>query len=151
MRWRLTTRKIIRGAPVVPDSDNNEPSPVDPRFPEVKDPIYNQETREVSAAVEDLQKFQKSHQWDPNLPQSKIDAINEATRCMDAEKAVDVDRSIEEDSPYEEVRAAVRNTDGGEVANTVRAWILGMIFVTVGSGLNMFLSMRLKISRSAYI
>ncbi|KAK8014368.1 hypothetical protein PG990_007664 [Apiospora arundinis] len=31
---------------------------------------------------------------------------------------------------------------GGEVANTVRAWILGFIFVTLGSGLNMFLSMR---------
>jgi hypothetical protein len=40
------------------------------------------------------------------------------------------------------VRAAVRPTDGGEVANTVRAWILGMIFVTIGSALNMFLSMR---------
>lgn len=48
-----------------------------------------------------------------------------------------------ENSPYEEVRAAVRVTDDpDEVANTVRAWILGMIFVTLGSGLNMFLSMR---------
>ncbi|OAA63871.1 small oligopeptide transporter, OPT family [Cordyceps fumosorosea ARSEF 2679] len=49
---------------------------------------------------------------------------------------------LHEESPYEEVRAAVRNTDGGEVANTVRAWILGMLFVTLGAGLNMFLSMR---------
>ncbi len=38
-------------------------------------------------------------------------------------------------------------TDGGEVANTVRAWVLGMIFVTLGSGLNMFLSMRYMRSR----
>lgn len=47
-----------------------------------------------------------------------------------------------DDSPYAEVRAAVRNTDGEQVANTVRAWVLGMLFVTVGSALNMFLSMR---------
>ncbi|PHH85773.1 hypothetical protein CDD83_11188 [Cordyceps sp. RAO-2017] len=47
-----------------------------------------------------------------------------------------------EDSPYEEVRAAVRNTDGGEMANTLRAWILGLFFVTLGSGLHMFLGLR---------
>lgn len=60
------------------------------------------------------------------------------------EKALvdDTDALLEEDSPYDSVRAAVRNTDGGEIANTVRAWILGMVFVTLGSGLNMFLSMR---------
>ena len=54
----------------------------------------------------------------------------------------EVEAIFAEDSPYEEVRAAVRTEDGEEVANTVRAWILGMLFVTVGSGANMFLSMR---------
>ncbi|RJE18125.1 oligopeptide transporter [Aspergillus sclerotialis] len=83
-----------------------------------------------------------SRKWDPNLPQEKVDAINEAAKTDDQEKGVNLDKSELQDSPYESVRAAVRNTDNGEAANTVRAWVLGMIFVTIGSGLNMFLSMR---------
>ncbi|KAJ5767213.1 uncharacterized protein N7511_004829 [Penicillium nucicola] len=82
------------------------------------------------------------HQWDPNLSQEKLGAIHEVHETTDKEKAVEFEKDIAQDSQYESVRAAVRNTDGGEVANTVRAWILGMIFVTIGSGLNMFLSMR---------
>ena len=93
-------------------------------------------------AIQDLRNIKNSHQWDPNLPQEELDAITEAATTDDQEKAAEVDKSFLEDSPYESVRAAVRNTDGGEVANTVRAWVLGMIFVTLGSGLNMFLSMR---------
>ncbi|KAJ9131719.1 OPT family small oligopeptide transporter [Pleurostoma richardsiae] len=100
------------------------------------------EPLEVSHAAEDLEKIQKSHQWDPNLPQEKADFIDKALHDGDVGEILAADELFTEDSPYEEVRAAVRNTDGGEVANTVRAWILGMIFVTVGSGLNMFLSMR---------
>lgn len=96
----------------------------------------------VTAAAQDVPKFQKSHKWDPNLPQDQIDALNEASKTGDMEKITEVEHTFAEDSPYEEVRAAVRTTDDGSVANTVRAWILGMIFVTVGSGLNMFLSMR---------
>ncbi|KAH8434376.1 small oligopeptide transporter, OPT family [Aspergillus melleus] len=95
-----------------------------------------------SETMQDLRKIKNSHQWDPNLPQEEVDAINEAANTDDQEKAAEVDKSFLQDSPYESVRAAVRNTDGGEVANTVRAWVLGMIFVTLGSGLNMFLSMR---------
>ncbi|CAI7591374.1 unnamed protein product [Penicillium pancosmium] len=92
--------------------------------------------------IKELQKFELSHQWDPNLPQEKLDAIKEAVESGDHEKAVELDKSIAQDSQYESVRAAVRNTDNGEVANTVRAWVLGLLFTTVGSGLNMFLSMR---------
>lgn len=40
------------------------------------------------------------------------------------------------------VHAAVREEDAHEPANTLRAWILGFMFVTVTSGVNMFLSMR---------
>jgi hypothetical protein len=94
------------------------------------------------AAMEEFERLQKSHQWDPNLPKERIDELREAAQTGDVEKIKHVDEEFAVDSPYEEVRAAVRNTDGGEVANTVRAWILGMIFVTVCSGLNMFLSMR---------
>lgn len=89
--------------------------------------------------------FKKSHQWDPNLPQAEINALHHAAKTEDAETVREVEEAFAEDSPYEEVRAAVRNTDDGSVANTVRAWILGLIFVTTGSGLNMFLSMRFAI------
>lgn len=97
---------------------------------------------DLETARADLERIQKAHQWDPNLPQSKIDAVNKAIETGDPEEIIHAEELFTEDSPYEEVRAAVRNTDGGEVANTVRAWILGMFFVTIGSALNMFLSMR---------
>jgi hypothetical protein len=99
-------------------------------------------THNIAAERLDIPKFEKSHQFDPNLPQSKIDALHAAAQTGDAEAVHDIEATFAEDSPYEEVRAAVRMEDGEEVANTVRAWILGMLFVTVGSGANMFLSMR---------
>lgn len=85
---------------------------------------------------------EKTHQWDPNLKQDKIDELHAATHDGDPEAIKQAQADFIEDSPYEEVRAAVRNIDGGEPANTVRAWILGMFFVTIASGINMFLSMR---------
>lgn len=98
---------------------------------------------DLATAKEDIPKIAKSHQYDPNLPQEKLDAIHEAAKTGDPEKIHEIEVDFIENSPYEEVRAAVRVTDDpDEVANTVRAWILGMIFVTLGSGLNMFLSMR---------
>ncbi|KAL1845099.1 hypothetical protein VTK73DRAFT_1128 [Phialemonium thermophilum] len=96
----------------------------------------------AAAAAEELKSIKRAHQWDPNLPAEKVEMIDKALQDGQTEEIIAVDELFTENSPYEEVRAAVRNTDGGEVANTVRAWILGMIFVTVGSGLNMFLSMR---------
>ncbi|KAI1141729.1 OPT family small oligopeptide transporter [Hypoxylon sp. FL0543] len=98
--------------------------------------------KDVATAIADLDKIQHNHQWDPNLPQEKLDAVKSALEHGDVKEITETDLLFTEDSPYEEVRAAVRNTDGGEVACTVRAWILGMIFVTLGSGLNMLLSMR---------
>ena len=85
---------------------------------------------------------EQTHQWDPNLRQDKIDELLSATRDGDPEAIKKAQADFIEDSPYEEVRAAVRNTDGGEPASTVRAWILGLLFVTLASGINMFLSMR---------
>jgi hypothetical protein len=82
------------------------------------------------------------HQWDPNLPQEKIDELFAATNGGDPEAVRKAQEDFVENSPYEEVRAAVKNTDDEEPANTVRAWVLGMTFVTLASGLNMFLSMR---------
>ncbi|KAF2718520.1 OPT superfamily oligopeptide transporter [Polychaeton citri CBS 116435] len=61
----------------------------------------------------------------------------------DAGKVIELEKYFIEDSPYDSVRAALRNTDNEEeVANTFRAWVLGFLFVTVASGINMFLYMR---------
>lgn len=97
---------------------------------------------DVTEATKDLENIKHAHEFDPNLPQEKIDFLNKALQDGDADEIIAAETIFTDDSPYIEVRAAVRNTDGEEVANTVRAWILGMIFVTIGSGLNMFLSMR---------
>lgn len=101
-----------------------------------------EETVDVAEAAADLERIKRAHQWDPNLPKEKLDAIDRAVEDGDPKEMVEADLLFTEDSPYEEVRAAVRNVDGGEVANTVRAWVIGMFFVTIASGVNMFLSMR---------
>ena len=47
-----------------------------------------------------------------------------------------------EDSPYEEVRAAVRNYDEDLPCNTVRAWTIGLCLVVVGASANTLFSLR---------
>lgn len=50
--------------------------------------------------------------------------------------------TVEDDSPYPEVRAAVPSTDDTTLhQNTVRMWTLGMIMTTIGCALNMLFSM----------
>jgi hypothetical protein len=50
--------------------------------------------------------------------------VSEALRGDDLEKKVAVEvNMLEEDSPYPEVRAAVRNYDDDTSANTVRAYV----------------------------
>lgn len=102
----------------------------------------SQHVHDVPDDKENVPAVKDARQWDPNLSQEKVEVIHEESKTDDQEAAVEFDKPLEQDSPYEAVRAAVRNTDNGEVANTVRAWVLGTFFVTVGSGLNMFLSMR---------
>jgi hypothetical protein len=89
-------------------------------------------------AIQDIQKLQKAHQTDPNLGDHEIETLREAAKTGDAERVLEAEKQFVEDSPYESVRAAVRPTDGEEVANTLRAWILGFLFVTVAAGINMY-------------
>ncbi|KAH0279805.1 OPT family small oligopeptide transporter, partial [Aureobasidium melanogenum] len=98
------------------------------------------ETR--SQVLDDVDKLQKVHQYDPNLPDKEVQILDEVLKTGNVEKALEIDESFTKESPYETVRAAVRETDGEETANTVRAWFLGFVFVTLSSGINMFLSMR---------
>jgi hypothetical protein len=58
-----------------------------------------------------------------------LEAIHHAIEAKDKEKALKIEKTIAQDSQYEPVRAAVRNTDGGEISNKV-SWILGLLFTT---------------------
>lgn len=91
---------------------------------------------------QDNEKLKKNHQWDPNLPQEKADQIIAAVTTGESVTITKVQKDFATKSPYEEVQAAVREIDNEEYANTLRAWVLGLLFVTFVSGINMFLSMR---------
>ncbi|KAK5118450.1 hypothetical protein LTR62_002964 [Meristemomyces frigidus] len=77
--------------------------------------------------LQDVERIQKNHQSDTNLSEDEVKVLREASKTGDAEKVHEVEQLFEDDSPYDVVRAAVRNTDGEEVANTLRAWILGFL------------------------
>lgn len=50
---------------------------------------------------------------------------------------------LAEDSPYAEVRVAVKPTDDPELpVNTIRAWVIGFITCTVVTACNVLLSLR---------
>jgi len=49
----------------------------------------------------------------------------------------------EEDSPYEEVRASVSNTDDPDMpVNTLRMWAIGLFLTVFGAGMNTFFIFR---------
>ncbi|KAI0522299.1 OPT family small oligopeptide transporter [Xylaria bambusicola] len=82
-------------------------------------------------------------QFDPNLPVDEIELVDASSNSGDVEKSVKVDvNAIKDDSPYPEVRAAVRNYDVDLPANTIRAWVIGMVLCTAGSAVNMLFSLR---------
>jgi hypothetical protein len=80
---------------------------------------------------------------DPNLPQ-EYETRNRSSQAEDGlsddgdgKPAVE-----EENSPYPEVRAAVRNFDEDLPCNTIRAWTIGMTLVVVGASMNTLFSLR---------
>ncbi|KAF3902159.1 hypothetical protein ABW21_db0205880 [Orbilia brochopaga] len=83
-----------------------------------------------------------THQYDPNFPSEKLDDLGAALANHDIEKEQAIVASAEEDSPYLEVRAAVRNYDEEAPCNTIRAWVIGITLATLLSAVNMLFSMR---------
>lgn len=79
-----------------------------------------------------------------NLPQDEYDTVNAVIASGDVEKEVAVEQALlEENSPYPEVRASVRPYDEPDLpANTIRAWVLGMLLTTIASSINMLFSLR---------
>lgn len=93
-------------------------------------------------AVKHLRNLKEHHHWDPNLPDEVVDEVDEALHSSNKEVQVGIAEELTENSPYPEVRSAVSNIDEGGHSNTIRAWVIGMIFATIGSALNMLFSMR---------
>jgi hypothetical protein len=84
---------------------------------------------------------------DPNMPHSgdielqHIDSVRSGS--LDSEASAKADQ--EENSPYEEVRAAVRNFDEDLPCNTIRAWTIGLSLTVFGAGVNTLFSLRAPI------
>lgn len=66
----------------------------------------------IASGVDQLQKFRATHQWDYNLDYDDIERVNKTLQSGDVEKEANLEHTLlETDSPYFEVRAAVRNYD----------------------------------------
>jgi OPT family oligopeptide transporter len=83
---------------------------------------------------------------DPNLPREYETRRKNSQESGDEAALIKDDDSDqheeEENSPYPEVRAAVRNFDEDLPCNTVRAWTIGMLLVVVGASMNTLFSLR---------
>ncbi|KAF2664976.1 small oligopeptide transporter, OPT family [Microthyrium microscopicum] len=101
-------------------------------------------TTPPNAAVDEahLKQFDDLHKFDPNLPEEKRGAIENALHSHNVGAELALEHELEENSPYPEVVASVRNWDEEMPANTVRAWVLGMLFMTIGTGCNLLFSLR---------
>ncbi|KAI8677227.1 hypothetical protein NCS56_00612300 [Fusarium sp. Ph1] len=80
---------------------------------------------------------------DPNLPE-EYETRRKGSEDSGDEAALikNDDEEDEENSPYPEVRAAVRNYDEDLPCNTVRAWTIGMLLVVLGASMNTLFSLR---------
>jgi hypothetical protein len=97
----------------------------------------------AAEAERDISMFNTVHEWDPNIGTEKLDAINKAVEAHDGDAEIALEEELMENSPYPEVQAAVQATDDVTLpSSTFRAWFLGLLFVTIGSGLNVLFSLR---------
>lgn len=56
-----------------------------------------------------LKALEKKHRWDPNLPAETLAGIDKATQAHDIQQELNLVDALTENSPYPQVRAAVRN------------------------------------------
>lgn len=92
---------------------------------------------QVHSPVEELRN--RLSTWDMNLPHDYDPKKKFRNSWSDSESGLDKE---EENSPYEEVRAAVPNYDEEMPANTIRAWTLGLLMSTFGASVNTLFSLR---------
>ena len=83
---------------------------------------------------------------DPNLPEGYAHRMHtlprHSTNLDDDDPLKHATAAEEEDSPYPEVRAAVRNYDEDVPCNTVRAWTIGLLLIFLGASMNTLFSLR---------
>ncbi|KAB8298088.1 hypothetical protein EYC80_001850 [Monilinia laxa] len=104
--------------------------------------ISNAQDEQEAEANRKLTAFEQLHRWDPNLGQDQLEEIDDAINSRDANAEGRIYDEVFENSPYPEVRAAVRNYDEDLSCNTIRAWVIGLILTTIASGLNSLFSLR---------
>lgn len=86
--------------------------------------------------------------WDLNLPDDSYSSVysgdrdDESILKKNAPIILEEELKDEENSPYVEVRAAVPNYDEEMPANTIRAWVLGLILSVFGAAINTLFSLR---------
>lgn len=69
---------------------------------------------ELEANIQ-LKKLEKKHRWDPNLPRELVDGIDDVTAHHDVNQELKLVDELVENSPYPEVRAAVRNVSASSL------------------------------------
>ena len=67
-----------------------------------------QQYQEVEANQQ-LRRIQEKHRWDPNLPEELEEGIEDATDHHNLSQELGLVDELMENSPYPEVRSAVRN------------------------------------------
>lgn len=97
---------------------------------------------EEAEANRKLSVFERAHRWDPNLDDDQLLEIDDAVHTRDPNAEGRIYDEVFEDSPYPEVRAAVRNYDEDLPVNTIRAWVIGMVLTSIASGLNALFVLR---------
>lgn len=94
--------------------------------------IESKNVNEIESAEEHVLMASKSQEFDPVT--SRLEEV-----ILDDDYAA---VTVEDDSPYAEVRASVPSSDDADLPqNTIRMWILGMILNTIGSALNLLFSL----------
>ena len=87
-----------------------EKSDLQPTASTEKEPMV-EVTNQVTEleANRQLNALKKKHKWDPNLPADTLDDLDDATNTHDVHAELNLVDALTENSPYPEVRAAVRN------------------------------------------
>lgn len=104
--------------------------------------VVHHDSAPVAATTAELQALKNSHKWDPNLPESVQAKLDDEACITDATVSGNILHDVLDDSPYPEVRVAVPNIDEGGNSATLRAWIIGLLFTTIGSALNSLFYLR---------
>ncbi|KAF7324342.1 OPT oligopeptide transporter [Mycena venus] len=101
----------------------------------------------VADTRDSMEKAPDYHDPEKGLAPADIEALEAAALPEFDDPNLDKDAAIagilEDDSPYPEVRSAVANTDDPTIpCNTLRAWVLGLIWAIIIPGLNQFFFFR---------